>query len=303
MQSSVDTSVIISCFNQAHYLGSAIESSLAQSDSNREIIVVDDGSIDGTAKVAESYDGVRLISQGNRGIAGARNAGFEASKGRYLIFLDADDRLLPNALEDCTRSLTLKPDCAFVYGHVRLIAEDGSPVATPQQPPVETDHYLELLRRNYIWTTGAVMYSRASFETLGGFNARVGGSADFELNIRLARRFPICCTGTTILEYRSHSQSMSRDYALMLKAAVTARRMQSRFVRGSRQHQEALQCGIRRVQQDYGEKLIEAMTESARQGKWTEAMSRLSTLLRYYPQGLLKGARRKLNNHLLGVQN
>ena len=166
--------------------------------------------------------------------------------------------------------------------------------STPEQSSVEADHYLELLRRNYIWTSGAVMYRRTVLESLGGFNPSVGGSADYELNIRIARLFPISCTGTAILEYRRHAQSMSRDYALMLKAAVSARRMQSGFVKGSKQHEKALQSGIRRVQQDYGEKLIAAISDSARRGKWPEAMSGLTVLLRYYPQGFTRGARRCL---------
>ena len=294
MSNSVLTSVIISCFNQAHFLSQAIESSLAQSHPADEIVVVDDGSTDDTARIAARYEDVLLVSQRNRGIAAARNAGFQASTGSYLVFLDSDDRLLPNALEDCSDSLSTNPECAFVYGHVKLISYDGSPAVTPEQSSVEADHYLELLRRNYIWTSGAVMYRRSVLESIGGFNSSVGGSADYELNIRIARFFAVSCTGTAILEYRRHPQSMSRDYALMLKAAVSARRMQSRFVKGSKQHEKALQSGIRRVQKDYGEKLIAAISDRARRGKWPEAISGLTVLLRYYPQGFTKGVRRWL---------
>src|SRR5215217_1494790 len=92
-------SVIIPCYNQAKYLGEAIESVLGQTYRNFEIIVVDDGSTDDTVEVAGSYGEVECVEQENRGLAEARNAGVRASKGEYLVFLDADDRLLARAFE------------------------------------------------------------------------------------------------------------------------------------------------------------------------------------------------------------
>src|SRR5215213_3125487 len=92
-------SVVIPCYNQAHFLGEAIESVLAQSYPNFEIVVVDDGSTDDTSEVAGSYPKVRLVRQENQGLSGARNAGLARSEGEYVVFLDADDRLRPEALE------------------------------------------------------------------------------------------------------------------------------------------------------------------------------------------------------------
>src|SRR5215217_7762241 len=90
--------VVIPCYNQAHFLKEAIESVLKQSYAHYEIVVVDDGSTDETSEVASSYEGVRLIRQENRGLAEARNTGIKHSEGDFLVFLDADDRLLPEAL-------------------------------------------------------------------------------------------------------------------------------------------------------------------------------------------------------------
>src|SRR5215210_2105808 len=92
-------SVIIPCYNQAHFLGEAIESVLGQSYPNFEIVVVDDGSPDDTAEVAARYPEVRYICQDNQGLSAARNTGLGQSEGEYVVFLDADDRLLPEALE------------------------------------------------------------------------------------------------------------------------------------------------------------------------------------------------------------
>src|SRR5215211_9350661 len=92
-------SVVIPCYNQAHFLGEAIESVLSQSYRNFEILVVDDGSTDNTSEVASRYERVRIVRQENRGLSGARNRGLREAKGEYVVFLDADDRLLPGALE------------------------------------------------------------------------------------------------------------------------------------------------------------------------------------------------------------
>src|SRR3712207_6844017 len=91
-------SVVIPCYNQAHFLGEAIESDLGQTYPHFEVLVVDDGSTDNTQEVAAPYPGVRCIRQENQGLAAPRNTGIRHTKGTQLVFLDADDRLLPGAL-------------------------------------------------------------------------------------------------------------------------------------------------------------------------------------------------------------
>src|SRR5919112_4207473 len=151
-------SVIIPCYNQARFLGEAIESVLSQTYPHFEVVGVDDGSTDNTSEVASRYPGVRCIRQENRGLAEARNAGIRHSRGSHLVFLDADDRLLPGALEAGLRHLKEHPECAFVSGWWKIIAADGSPLPTPPQPRVEKDHYEKFLRICYISTPAAVMY-------------------------------------------------------------------------------------------------------------------------------------------------
>jgi glycosyl transferase family 2 len=157
-------SVVIPCYNQARFLGDAIESVLAQTYPHFEIVVVDDGSTDNTSEVASRYPRVRCIRQENRGLAGARNTGIRQSNGGYLVFLDADDRLLPEALEAGLRHLKERPECAFVSGHCRFIGVDGSSLPTPPQTPIEGNHYESLLRTCYIWMPAAVMYQRVLLE-------------------------------------------------------------------------------------------------------------------------------------------
>src|SRR5829696_6795086 len=143
-------SVVIPCYNQAHFLGEAIESVLAQSYTDFELIVVDDGSEDNTPEVASGYEGVRLVRQENRGLV-------EAS-GEYVVFLDSDDRLLAGALEVGVRELEAHPECAFVSGHYRAIDASGAQLAVPARHQVGTDPYLSLLRDNYIKTSASAIY-------------------------------------------------------------------------------------------------------------------------------------------------
>src|SRR6266480_1367400 len=130
-------SVVIPCYNQAHFLGEAIESVMAQTYPHFEVVVVDDGSTDNIAAVVARYPGVRCFQQGNQGLSAARNTGLRHSIGECLVFLDADDRLMPRAIEVGLASLRDHPECAFVYGRSRFMAFDGSSFRRPLQPRVE----------------------------------------------------------------------------------------------------------------------------------------------------------------------
>src|SRR5436190_9110386 len=132
-------SVIIPCYNQAHFLNEAIQSALAQTYSHREIFIVDDGSTDNTAEVAAGFASARYIRQENSGVSAARNTGLKESRGEYLVFLDADDRLLPEALEIGVDCLHRHPECAFASGHSRFITADGALLPTPAQLCVTRD--------------------------------------------------------------------------------------------------------------------------------------------------------------------
>ena len=97
-------SVVIPCYRQAHYLPTAVDSALAQTHPDVEVIVVDDGSDDDTAAVAARYGArVRYVRRPNGGLAAARNTGVAASTATYLKFLDADDHLVPEQLHRATK--------------------------------------------------------------------------------------------------------------------------------------------------------------------------------------------------------
>jgi glycosyltransferase involved in cell wall biosynthesis len=298
-------SVVVPCYNQARFLGETIESALQQTGAQVEVIVVDDGSTDHTASVAAMYPAVRYLRQQNQGAAAARTAGLRASKGEYVIFLDSDDRLLADAIDRGVEYLTAHPDYAFVTGHVRLITEDGSPAGIPPQEHADTDHYIALLRSNFIWTPGVVTYRRSVFDFVDAFDSSAGGSADYELNIRIARRFPIGCHHQLILEYRQHTANMSSDATHMLRSAVSVRRSLRRHVAGDGAARRAWKAGIDIVQADFGARLIEDVKADLRvPGRRRRALRALLCLLRYYPAGLARtvsgSLRRRLRRAMTG---
>src|SRR5262245_11289001 len=168
-------SVIIPCYNQARFVGETIESVLAQTYRRHEIIVVDDGSPDDPASVVARYR-VRFIRQERRGAATARNTGWHASRGAFTVFLDGDDRLLPEALAVGHEAFLAHPDCGFVFGHGRIIDPAGREVLPNFLLPVSPDEggYERLLDRNPLPFPAVAMFRRAAVEAVGGFRAAVG---------------------------------------------------------------------------------------------------------------------------------
>ncbi len=280
-------SIVIPCYNQGRFLADAIRSVQSQTYPEIETIVVDDGSTDETAIVARASP-VRLVSIRNSGAAVARNIGMRESRGQYLIFLDADDRLLPDAVATGVAWLTAQERWKFVTGHVRLMTEDGRPAGIP--PQVHGDSYVGLLRSNYIWSPGAVMYRRDALDAGGPFDPAAGGSADYDLNIRMARGSAFGCHHQVVLEYRQHGGSMSRNSRYMLRSAVAVRRAQRRHVRGDRDAREALEAGIRIVQADYGDRVVAEVKADVRTPRrWLEALRGAACLLRFYPTAIMRG--------------
>ena len=195
-------SVVIPCYNQAHFLGEAIESVFKQTYKHFEIVVVDDGSTDNTSEVARRYSGIRCIEQVNQGLSAARNTGIRESKGEYLVFLDADDRLYPIALEAGLRCFKVFPECGFVYGAYRFITSDGFPLWKPILNRVDKEHYLALLRENYIGMNGTVMFRRDVLELFEGFDTSLAACEDYDLYLRVARTFSIRYHDNVVAEYR-----------------------------------------------------------------------------------------------------
>jgi glycosyltransferase involved in cell wall biosynthesis len=273
-------SVVIVCYNQAHYLAEAIRSALAQDYQDLEVLVVDDGSTDETAEVAQAFPRVRYIRQDNRGLAAARNTGLRESTGQYLLFLDADDRLLPNAVLAGVDCFGNDPNIGLVFGEHRKFYSDGSPAPTEVMDRIERDHYWYLLQGNLIGMHGAVLYSRVVLEAVAGFDESLKACEDYELYLRISRRWRLRQHHELVAEYRLHDTNMSRDIELMLRSVLTVLQMEQRRVPDSR-HRQALQFGIHVWKEYYGGLLID-------EWKHQKNLPGFLRLLRFYPSGVLR---------------
>jgi glycosyltransferase involved in cell wall biosynthesis len=282
-------SIIIPSYNQGHFLAEAIESVLSQSYPHVEIIMVDDGSTDDSFLVASGYQGVRCIKQENQGISGARNRGAQESSGAYLIFLDADDLLLPNSLELGLRHFKDRPEVALVAGHCQHISPDRSPLPTPPQRLVEEDHYIELLRDNYIWPPASVIFRRSQFESVGGFNRSLSGSADHDIYLRIAAKFPIHFHNDVVALYRQHETNMSSNCFLMLRESVLTLKSQKHHLKGTKEF-EAYMSGLKECRCLYRETAHAKIRNTMKARAWRQAISEGWTLLRYDPPGFAKFA-------------
>jgi glycosyltransferase involved in cell wall biosynthesis len=283
-------SVVIPCYNQARFLGEAVQSVLSQGYTDFEIIVVDDGSKDGTEEVASGYakedSRVRLIRQENRGLAGARNRGLAEAGGEYVVFLDSDDRLIEEALEVGVRELEAHPGCAFVSGICRKITADGSIVPGWEQFRVRDDPYLELLRSCPIYVP-AVMYRRSVFDAVGDFDTSYRAAEDYDLYYRILERYPVYCHDTLVAEIRRHDANMTHDRALMLKYNMAALRSQRKRVKEDARYKDAYDAGERLWRDWHGAPVVNQVRTRLQERQWWQGLKGMLALLRYYPQGIL----------------
>ncbi|MDT7856645.1 glycosyltransferase [Rubrivirga sp. S365] len=187
-------SILMPAYNAERWLAESIASAAGQTYPNVEVVVVDDGSEDGSVEVARSFEerGVRVIEQENKGACAARNAALEESNGDYIKFLDADDVLLPGAVAAQFAALEGEPDDVVPFGMaVRCDAAlrplAGRPPSTDPEGRVGSENLGErlawLLERNI--QTSRPLHARRLLERVGGFDTRLDGGQEYDLHMRM----------------------------------------------------------------------------------------------------------------------
>lgn len=277
-------SVVIPCYNHARFLGEAIESVLAQTYPNLEIIVVDDGSTDHTAEVAAGYPDARYVHQNNQGLAAARNTGLRQSRGEFLVFLDADDRLHPDAVECGVHHLLNSPELAFVSGRYRYIKEDGTVLREYGQNPAGPDSYASFLRGNYIGMHATVTYRREALEAVGGFDPSLPACEDYDLYLRIVRKYPVAAHGNLAADYRQHGSNMSRDPRLMLKTVLQVLSSHWEYARTKEEYREAYQAGVKSWREHYSRDFYDAVSQKWSEGSVREPLNLAGHWFRYAPR-------------------
>lgn len=208
-------SVIIPTYNNACFLPQALDSVLSQNYDDYEIIVVDDGSTDATSVVLESYaDRIRMVHQENAGSAAARNAGLELALGEFIVFLDADDLLLPGKLRQQAAHLQLRPWLGYVHSGWRKINERGEVLRDVEPwtyaPQLDLRSWLQYKPVQL----GAMMFRRLWLDSVGGLDPALRQSHDVDLLLRLSLAG---CRGEWLYRpticYRQHSGSTIHGFA------------------------------------------------------------------------------------------
>lgn len=280
-------SVIIPCYNGTRFLPETIESVLAQTYQHFEIIVVNDGSIDTTEEIAIRYPGVRYIRQENQGVAIARNTGLSESQGAYLVFLDQDDRLLPNALEVGVNCLKTHPECAFVYGRSTKIKADGSPLPGQPQQKTQIANYHAQLSGSSLVPPAAAIFRRTVLESIGGFDSSFVPADDYDLYLRISRAFQIYCHNHIIVEWRIHDNNQSLNSARTLEATLRVLDAQRDFIKGNTYYLKAYWIGRKRWQSTLGFYLPFEAIRQLKDGQLVEAERVMLFLLRHAPRGII----------------
>lgn len=208
-------SVIIPTYNHAQYVVAALESVLGQTLQPDEIIVVNDGSPDDTAERLRPFvesGRIRYIEQRNSGQGAARNRGLDEAHGKYIAFLDDDDRWPEDKLRWQVESLERHPQAALVYGPHQLLSADGAQIADDANQSAHQpldDAYAAFRRRNWILSVGQALIRADALRAIGGFDPAIWGSDDWDLYIRLARQGPFLFEPKTALHYRRHASNAS----------------------------------------------------------------------------------------------
>lgn len=219
-------SVVIPAYNAQDHLADCLASVRAEVNGcTVEVIVVDDGSVDDTVRIAHEQPGVRCIHQANKGPSAARNTGIAAANGDYVAFLDADDLWPAGKLAAQVQLLQDHPEVAMVFGDCRQFDAQGSRALTEFEAngmgaaawgagPVVPDAYRRLLQDSFI-TTGSVVVRRAVLKAAGGFAEDLRLVEDLDLWLRIARHHPIAWCDRECLLRRRHDSNISRDAEAM----------------------------------------------------------------------------------------
>jgi amino acid adenylation domain-containing protein len=298
MKNSLDSSinviisVIIPAYNSAQYLLEAIDSVLIQTHSDCEIIVVDDGSTDETKAVFDNclddkYSAVKYVYQSNQGLPAARNKGVEASSGKYLVFLDSDDCLLPSAVAIGLQAMQEHPEAGFVFGRYlyQLARADGtfSTEDTFENQPLIAS-YASILADRHRTQCACGMFRRDVFEAVGGYNRELWALEDIDLLLRIAQDFPIYYHQQIVSEYRIRDQNMSSKSAAMLVGSVYSHRLQRSYVEQHPKYAEAYDEGEQIWIKLFGDRILYDVIGLAQQGDWVVALGLVRLVLNYDPQ-------------------
>ena len=206
-------SIILPTHNRAAMLREAIHSVLAQTFTNWELIIIDDGSTDETPAVAQAYAeacaNIRYIRQPNMGLGKTRERSISLCRGEFIALLDDDDLFRPEKLERQAAFLREHPDVAMVYSSTEVIASDGTVLERQPRQPALT--FLEMIDDCPVYVT-SVLIRKSCFDEVGTFRGDLPMSADHEMYLRICRHKRFAFLPGVVGCYRRHEGNMTGNY-------------------------------------------------------------------------------------------
>ena len=214
----IDVSVIIPCYNRASLIGDSIRSVLRQNTPAVEVIVIDDGSTDTSWSVIEGFgESVRSFRIPNGGVSAARNLGIDHAKGRFIRFLDSDDRMTEGAIKGQLAAAAALPVDHIAVGDAIAVDAEGAPIDPYRYgyaavtPPGVISRAV-MIRR--VMSPLLPLFPANALRTCGGFNTKFSLGEDYELAMRLSRAgYTFVRVPVTVCEVREHAEDrLSRNY-------------------------------------------------------------------------------------------
>ena len=213
-------SVVIPAYNAMVCLPKTVDSVLKQTFTDFEVLIINDGSSDHILEWAASLldPRVKVISQENQGVSGARNTGIIYAQGEYIAFLDADDLWEPTKLEKQVHCLDNKPTVGLVYTWTVLVDWKDNPTGRILASHAEGNLWQQLMETNELCNSSSSMVRRCCFDTVGVFDQSLKSAEDLDMWLRLANRYSFAVVKEPLTLYRQHSNSLSKNHEQMFES-------------------------------------------------------------------------------------
>lgn len=206
-------SVVLPVFNGEKTIRATIDSVLAQTFSDFELIIINDGSTDSTLEIVSQYQDSRLkvFSYSNAGLSATRNRGISLASGEYIACIDADDLWLVSKLEVQLNALKNNPEAVLAYSWTDFIGESGQVTHSGSHAKWSGYVYEQLLIQHFLESGSNALIRKSILEKVGLFDESLKAAEDWDLHLRIAAHYPFAVTPSVQVLYRQPAQSMSSN--------------------------------------------------------------------------------------------